>query len=400
MKIFSRLITFVVIIAILGFAAFKFGLIDIRQFPKPEGLKTVTLNCNYHGQKLAIQENLYDSIDNYYKSNPKKRFMSYESYVSEAKEDKTLEDLTGKIEVKGRSLGLNPDQTADLSTCFVQNIPYDSAKAKVVLSNSPSDKLTKITNNYYFDRFPYETLYDNEGICTDKSYLEAALLKQMGYGTALLTFDIEHHMAVGIEVPNGYSSFNTGYSYIETTNTGYKVGQLPIINTDNGGASQLGLNKLSGGINSGNIIPELPQSNFSPPTQVIKVADGKDYNRIIEITNKNNKIQEVSGEINSLSKEIASYKHQVQNSEGQAVSAKNQLNTAETKLNEAKNIYEQDSSEQNYQAYQQAYNEYQNTYAETKGVIDNYDSAVSVYNAKVDELNRLIDEYNSLVQSD
>ncbi len=397
MKIFGKIVTFIIIIVILGFAAFKFGIIDLRQFPKPEGLKTVTLNCNYHGQTLTLKENLYASIDNYYKSDPKKQFMSYESYVSEAKEDKTLEDLTGKIEAKAQDLGLNPDQTADLATCFVQNIPYDSAKAKVVLSNAPSDKFSKVANNDYFDRFPYETLYDNEGICTDKSYLEAALLKQMGYGTALLTFDVEHHMAVGIKVPSGYSSFNTGYGYIETTSTGYKVGQLPIINTDNGGARQLGLNKLSGGIDSGDIIPVLPQSDFSPPTKVIKVADGKDYARIVDITDTNNQIKEISAKINSLNKELEGYKQAVKNSESQAQDAKHQLDSAEAKLNDAKRIYEQDPSDQNYQVYSQAYSDYQNTYNQTKAIIDGYHSTVNTYNSKVNELNVLIDEYNTLV---
>ena len=121
--------------------------------------------------------------------------MSYGSYVESAQEDNTIQELTQKIEEMGDELKLTDDETMDLATCFVQTIPYDAEKAKVILSDKAEDKVEKAAKREYLDRFPYETLYDNKGICTDKVYLEMAILKEMGYGTAILTFDKEKHMA-------------------------------------------------------------------------------------------------------------------------------------------------------------------------------------------------------------
>lgn len=398
-KIAYKFILPILTIALLIFGAVKLGLLDFRTFPEPKGEKQVILNCNYHGQKLSVQENLYQSVDDFYKSNPKKRFLSYDAYTKEDPKDKTIEDLTEKIKTKAQELGLTLDQTADLATCFVQTIPYDSDKAKIVLSDKPEDKVTRITNNNYFDRFPYETLYDDKGICTDKSYLESAILKQMGYGAALLTFDTEKHMAVGIKTPAGYGSFNTDYAYIETTNTGYRVGQLPIMDKSLGGAKKAEISKLSGD-SSQDIIPELPQSDFSPPSKVIKVADGGDYQRIIDITKENQRLKDISTEINTQNRELTTYKDDVKNAESQAGTAKSQLDQSEVKVNQAKSDYNQNPTEESYAAYRQVYSDYQTTYYQTKSVIDNYNAKVNAYNQKVKELNSLIDEYNQLVKND
>lgn len=385
---------------LLAGVAYKAGFVDLRKFPKAEGAKQVTLNCTYHGQKIALEETLYQSIDEYYASDPGKKFAGYESYTESAKEDNTVRELTQKIKAKGTELGLSSDQTMDLATCFVQNIPYDSEKAKVILSENPGDKVVRATNREYADRFPYETLFDNKGICTDKSYLEAAILKEMGYGAAILTFNKEKHMAVGVKTPQGYTSFNTQYSYVETTNTGYRVGQLPLIDEGVGGAKKAELDKIQDTESSQDIIPEIPEPNFSPPSGIIKISDGKEYERIIEITAEINQLKELGTLINTRNKALVSSKNELKNSESQAQSAKDELKSAELRVDQAKRVYGQNSTDGNYDAYRREYDNYQSTYYRTKSIIDSYNVEVNDFNAKVRELNGLIDKYNTLIKND
>ncbi|MEK7447225.1 MAG: transglutaminase-like domain-containing protein [Patescibacteria group bacterium] len=398
-RFFKISVPIAILIILLGFIAYNTGILSFRSFPQDSGPKQVTLNCTYHGQKVAISENLYQSVDDYYSSEPKKRLMNHQSYVSEDKKDATIKNLTKKIEDKGAELGLSEDQTVDLATCFVQNIPYDSEKAKIVLSASPADKVARMTNKEYADRFPYETLYDNKGICTDKSYLESAILKEMGYGTALLIFDKEKHMAVGVKAPQGYTTFNTGYGYIETTNTGFKVGQLPQIDKGGGGAKKAELDKVSTD-QTGDVIPEFPESDFSPPSEVIKVADGQEYERIIEISKEINRLKEITVAINSKNKEVVAYRDELKKSEGEAQAAKDELASSESDLNRAKAKYNSSPTDENYDAYRKVYDEYQTVYYQTKGVIGSYNANAGKYNENVRQLNSLIDEYNKLIKND
>ncbi len=94
----------------------------------------------------------------------------------------------------------------------VQYLDYDTARA---------------AGTYYGVRYPYETLYLGRGVCSDKSVLLAALLRELGFGVALLRFDAECHMAVGIRCPDGYDYLGTGYAFVEST--------TPSIITDAGG---------------------------------------------------------------------------------------------------------------------------------------------------------------------
>lgn len=370
------------------------GFVDLRKFPEASGPKTVVLNCTYHDQKIQISETLYQSIDEYYSKDPKKAQLDYALFTQSDPKDQTVKNLTQKIKTKGTELGLTEDQTMDLATCFVQNIPYDSEKAKTVLSQNPGDK---VTQKDYYDRFPYETLYDNQGICTDKSYLEAAILKEMGYGTAILTFDAERHMAVGVDTPTGYTSFNTEYSYIETTNSGYKVGQLPAIDENVGGAKKAELDKSQA---DQGFIPDLPKSDFTPPSEVIKIADGKEYKRIIEITNEINRLKSLTAEINAKNQALSAQKNELKNMENQLQAAKGELSQAEARLEVAKSAYKADPTTAKYTEYQRAYNEYQSVRVRTNSEIDRYNAAVNRYNGLITELKSLIEEYNRLIKSD
>jgi hypothetical protein len=79
-------------------------------------------------------------------------------------------------------------------------------------------------------RFPVETLVDGVGDCEDLSILAAAILYEMGYEVLLVI--LPDHLALAVncgEDFNGTYYFYEGskYYYLEVTNQGWDIGQIP-----------------------------------------------------------------------------------------------------------------------------------------------------------------------------
>jgi len=94
------------------------------------------------------------------------------------------------------------DDQARIAIRLVQSIPYDYAS---------------FTTNNVTGKYPYEVLYTNTGVCSEKAYLLVYLLRGLGYSTAVLEFKTENHDAVGIKCPSEYNYKNTGYCFVEAT---------------------------------------------------------------------------------------------------------------------------------------------------------------------------------------
>lgn len=94
----------------------------------------------------------------------------------------------------------DPDIAARIAISMVQLIPYRH--------------INRYNNRWFF---PYEVLYNQRGVCGNKSILLAALLRGLGFGIALLRFESQNHMAVGIRAPDEYGYQDTGYAFIEST---------------------------------------------------------------------------------------------------------------------------------------------------------------------------------------
>ena len=122
----------------------------------------------------------------------------YLKYLDDPIQKKELEPLVQMIQSKTA----NPDDQARIAISLVQNIPYD----KRGLFSANSKMIT-----------PYAVLYENKGVCSEKSLLLAYLLRELGYGVVLFSFNPEHHMSVGIKSPIQYSYINSGYAFIEST---------------------------------------------------------------------------------------------------------------------------------------------------------------------------------------
>jgi hypothetical protein len=98
-----------------------------------------------------------------------------------------------------------------MATSLVQKMEYDDVRSECI------ENLCEHSTDWWY---PYETLYMNRGVCSDKSVLLAYLLKELGYDVVLLKFECNGggtgHMAVGIKTME-YDYMGSGYAYIETT---------------------------------------------------------------------------------------------------------------------------------------------------------------------------------------
>jgi len=167
-----------------------------------------------------------------YTINGERRIIKLTTYGGGDDEDATIKYLiangtAGEVldelveAIKARSS--NRDEQARIAISVVQNIPYDYS---ALYSYSYA----------LFPKHPYEVLHTKSGVCSEKSNLLVYLLKGLGYKTAIFTFDLEDHAAVGIACPDEYSYKNSGYCFIEST--------VPSIITDSYGI-YLGAGKLS-----------------------------------------------------------------------------------------------------------------------------------------------------------
>ena len=151
-----------------------------------------------------------------------------EPYTSPAKYEYYLHDM-GSREISrsiARSI-LNGEVYADRTEyekvceaiAFVQAIPYVTDQESVGKSE--------------YWRYPLETLFGGCGDCEDSSLLLAGILHEMGFEPCFLyiTKGNAGHIALGIRSNDAeHASFAAEgkyYYYIETTDTGWRIGQVP-----------------------------------------------------------------------------------------------------------------------------------------------------------------------------
>jgi hypothetical protein len=325
------------------------------------------MNCDYHGKSLTLSDTLYGSLDAYYKNDPNKKYTylnnNEKDFVFSYSEDGTMKDLANKIEALGVQNGLDQDQTLDLGACLLQSIPYDNVKAQKILGPD----FTKYPISEVIPRYPYETLYDDTGICTDKTFLGAAVLGDMGYKTAIMTFDADKHMSLGVGVTGGYGSFGTSYGIMELTGTGFLVGDVPELSTGVG----LAINNFQTQPNvSSDTATATTQVKLSNPSDVIPVSGGNSYARIVQRTVVRQKLEEL--------------KPQLDQSKTDYQDAQNVLTQAEANLKTAESNYKDSPSNATYNSYLQVYDIYQTDYNTAQSKIDSYNKMVNLYNSYVE----------------
>jgi len=198
------------------------------------GGSTRSFNYILHGKSGSISTTLYSGVNTYqislsrpaacirynYDQSPcthNEILQYYKKYLDEPVQKNSLDQLVFQI----KKLTSNQDDQARIVISLVQNIPYDNSQ------------LFSYTQEM---SYPNQVLYNNKGVCSEKSLLLAYLLRELGYGVVLFEYESENHMAVGIKSPNQYSYQNSGYAFVEST--------TPSIITDSNG-DYVGAGKLS-----------------------------------------------------------------------------------------------------------------------------------------------------------
>jgi hypothetical protein len=211
------------------------GIFPISTEDYETGLTARTFPYVLRGQSATVNLNLYSGVYNEITSETPPAACTryngdtspctsdelqqyYLDYINEPDQEKYLDNLVNSIKAK---TPIQDDQ-ARIAISLVQNIPYDYAK----LNGGSTGKT----------RYPYEVLYDDKGVCEEKSLLLAYLLRGLGYGVVLFEYPSESHMAVGIKSPAAYAYDNTGYAFVEST--------TPTIVTDDQ-ESYIGVGKLT-----------------------------------------------------------------------------------------------------------------------------------------------------------
>jgi len=101
-----------------------------------------------------------------------------------------------------KGLSNSTQERARIAITMIQMIPYDNKAAK---------------DDFHIERYPYEVLFDQTGICGEKSKFMAMLLKELQFGTAYIIFPEENHAITGIKCAKEYSFKESGYCFVEST---------------------------------------------------------------------------------------------------------------------------------------------------------------------------------------
>lgn len=134
-------------------------------------------------------------------------FDSHLELIKESKKYLALKPLVDAI----KSKSTDQEMQARIAINLVQHIPFNCVEAQTIGTSNYNKFAT------HFDS-PYEVLYENSGICGEKSALLALLLNELGYDSAYIRFNSVYHSTAGIGGSESDQYLNTGYIIIETTN--------------------------------------------------------------------------------------------------------------------------------------------------------------------------------------
>jgi hypothetical protein len=167
---------------------------------------------------FLIKENkidftVYGGAENYLSNVP--RAISYFGEERPSRVDFTLANINEDqqrefilpLVINIENLAKNKDDQARIAVSLVQNIPFGGSGKTFKFSGQEIN----------YSRYAYEVLYDQKGVCGEKSELLALLLKELGYGLVLFYYPEENHEAIGIKCPLEKSVLKSGYCFIETS---------------------------------------------------------------------------------------------------------------------------------------------------------------------------------------
>jgi hypothetical protein len=171
--------------------------------------KTLQLKYTLRGVSSTIPFIVYGGLDSYLSAHPNDAVTYSGTAPSQSEiartvtfryiDEKTEQSEILKLAQAIKSITKNNDDQVRIAISLVQNLSYDYGQ----LSTGTSWK------------YPYEILYLEKGVCSQKSLLLVSILRDLGYGCALLTFDSQNHQAVGLSCPSQFA-YTQSYAFVET----------------------------------------------------------------------------------------------------------------------------------------------------------------------------------------
>ena len=176
--------------------------------------KNITLEYVLRGEKKEINYIVYGGMMDYisnlpnsiYSDNGKKP--SRGDFKIRNLDEKEQRELLLPLVTEIQNTAKNKLDQMRIAVSIVQKIPFGNSNKTI--SIGPNQKIT-------YSRYPYEVLYEMQGVCGEKSELLAFLLREMGYGVVFFYYGLENHEALGIKCPEKYGVGETGYCFVETT---------------------------------------------------------------------------------------------------------------------------------------------------------------------------------------
>ncbi len=176
-------------------------------------MKDINLSYYLNGQEYKILFTVYGGVNDYVSK--LSRTIPLDGDNIPPRVDFKLRIINDEVQREAilplvkRIQNLAPDnkvEQARVAVSLIQNIPYRVSDKSAFIGGTELD----------YSRYPYEVLYENQGICSGKSQLLAFLLRELGYGATIFFFPEENHEAVGIKCPAEKSFYGSGYCFVET----------------------------------------------------------------------------------------------------------------------------------------------------------------------------------------
>lgn len=314
----------------------------------------------YKGNNYTVSLAMDETIYNYYKNLPKLVYYSgqestsvresfYALFLKTKDGDKTIANIANALRKIAADNNLNNNQLSELALAFVQSIPYDHDKA---------------AQSSFTPNMPYETLYVDKGVCSEKVFLGVLIMRELGFGAAVLDFPESNHSALGIKCDTNQSTSSSGYCYGETTN------RLPFAAVPP---------SLSGGqASTSNTWQNIRNASQLGRMEIYQKSDGTKYD-------PSNTIY--------LAGQIASKESSMEIAKADISAKEDALAVSEDLLSQKKSDVDYYYNQGDTYNYKAAVKEYNAMVVQFNADLAEYNQAIADYNAMVAEYNTQIKEF-------
>lgn len=165
---------------------------------------------DYQGKSYSMKQTFDRSDYVHYRSI--NRHWRYKDYVKESPYHQVIKPIVQELSKFCQGQGFSQWETVEFLVVFVQSLEYQ-----------------KETSSPEYPKYPIETLVERGGDCEDTAILLAAIFREMGISTILIS--PPGHMATAIAIDGKQGTHikwkGKNYHYIETTGNSWEIGTVP-----------------------------------------------------------------------------------------------------------------------------------------------------------------------------